>query len=288
MGIVADLAGGFFESGRSAADDAADYQAQYGTYGIEEQREQRDKSIASTRRLLSPYSTEGARSIGGLGELVSDPEAQRQFIEDNPFYEALAGDATRRLFANQAARGKVGSGSTAEALQNSLVLLGDDLLTSNVNRRLAVGGQGLNAATNEASLEQTARLGTAANISDLYTQIGNARAAGEIGTFNVGRGEVRNLENTSLELARIGASVGGQALGGAALSDVRAKEDLKRVGTLTSGLPVYQFRYKNGDGTRHVGVLAQDAERLVPDAVFVVAGLKYVDYDRLAEAFNGA
>jgi hypothetical protein len=41
-------------------------------------------------------------------------------IFQNPLLQAIQGDVTRRLFANQAARGKLGSGGTALALQDAL------------------------------------------------------------------------------------------------------------------------------------------------------------------------
>ena len=69
-----------------------------------------------------------------LTALTTDPEAQRDFIFNNPFYGAMADEAQRRLLANRAARGKVGSGGTAEALQQSLVRMGSDLLAREVDQ----------------------------------------------------------------------------------------------------------------------------------------------------------
>jgi hypothetical protein len=64
------------------------------------------------------------------------------------------------------------------------------------------------------------------------------------------------------------------------MSDVRAKENVKRVGTLFDDSPVYSFRYRD-DPTMatHVGLMAQEVERKHPEAVHQDrTGYKYVDY----------
>ncbi|WP_144049197.1 tail fiber domain-containing protein [Liberibacter crescens] len=77
---------------------------------------------------------------------------------------------------------------------------------------------------------------------------------------------------------REGLSLGSKLLTGfSALSDVRAKTDIKRVGGL------YQYRYKTDpEKVRRIGVLAQEIDTLRPDAVFTGSkGLKCIDYGRL-------
>jgi hypothetical protein len=80
------------------------------------------------------------------------------------------------------------------------------------------------------------------------------------------------------------------SLGGAALmSDIRTKENIKQVGWLPNGLPVYTYEYKDefkdhplaGHGT-HTGVMAQEAEVMYPNAVITLDnGYKAVDYGQL-------
>jgi hypothetical protein len=50
------------------------------------------------------------------------------------------------------------------------------------------------------------------------------------------------------------------------LSDARAKRDVVRIGQLDSGIPLYRYKYQWSD-TEYVGVLAQEAARVQPDAV---------------------
>jgi hypothetical protein len=70
-------------------------------------------------------------------------------------------------------------------------------------------------------------------------------------------------------------------LGAAALmSDIRLKEDIKRVGTTDGGLPVYTYRYKGMPNT-HMGVMAQEVEKVNPGAVREIGGFKAVDYSMI-------
>jgi len=64
-------------------------------------------------------------------------------------------------------------------------------------------------------------------------------------------------------------------------SDRRLKTDIVQVGMLRVGIPLYRFRYL-GHGETHVGVMAQDVLRVVPEAVVTDAsGFMRVDYQRL-------
>jgi hypothetical protein len=80
-----------------------------------------------------------------------------------------------------------------------------------------------------------------------------------------------------------GTALGGWAQGGFKMSDRRIKTDIRRVGTLDNGLPVYAYRFKSG-GPVEIGVMAQEVERVRPDAVREFDGIKHVNYARAVEA----
>ena len=64
-------------------------------------------------------------------------------------------------------------------------------------------------------------------------------------------------------------------------SDLRLKADIVRVGSLSNGIVLYSFRYLWSD-QRYVGVLAQEIETVVPDAVSRGPdGFLRVDYGQL-------
>jgi hypothetical protein len=80
-----------------------------------------------------------------------------------------------------------------------------------------------------------------------------------------------------------GASQMGAAI---AASDLRLKENIKQVGVLPSGLNLYEFEYKpeykdraNTGHGKFIGVMAQEAEQVIPEAVsFDADGFRQVDY----------
>lgn len=260
MGFLSDLFKGFFGDPDSATDAAAQ-QVKFGQQAIEETRAAREQA----RQDLQPYAQAGQAAIPGLTDLVTSPEAQRAYVMDNPFFAALADDAQRRLFNNQAARGKVGSGETAKALQNSMLLLGNDLVNQGIGQRQNLATLGANAAAGQASTA----VNTGGAIANTLTGIGNANAAGIIGAQNQRAAGAQNYASFVTEGAKM-----------LALSDARAKENIEPVGETYDGTPLYKYTYK-GDDTPHIGVLAQQMERKDPDSVVTIGGLKHVDYSRV-------
>ena len=65
------------------------------------------------------------------------------------------------------------------------------------------------------------------------------------------------------------------------ISDVRAKHDITLLGHLDNGLGYYRFSY-NGSDKAYVGVMAQEVETIMPDAVERGSdGYLLVNYDKL-------
>ena len=83
----------------------------------------------------------------------------------------------------------------------------------------------------------------------------------------------------SAEIAGIAGTVGKVGEAAIMMSDRRAKTDIALVGELFDGTPVYRFRYKSG-GSVQIGVMAQDIEVSMPDAVTEIDGVKHVDYGK--------
>lgn len=269
-GDQADAAKGAAGAQLAATERAIASQEKMFDKSLEFQKESRDTARAD----LEPFRSAGATDITGLAELVTNPQKQLEFIQNNPFFGAMAEKAKSDILGNAAAKGKVGSGGTAEALQNSLLLLGNDLINQDVNRRHNLAALGSNAAAGQATATQntagqvgSAYSDTSNTIASLITQGGDAVAAGKMGAANARTGAMNNLMNTGVGIASL-----------LNLCDARAKEDIKEVGTLHNGLPVYTFRYK-GKTKKHMNVMAQDVEKFRPEAVHEINGLKYVDME---------
>jgi hypothetical protein len=68
-----------------------------------------------------------------------------------------------------------------------------------------------------------------------------------------------------------------QGIGNAVKSDIRTKENIRKVGLTDGGLPVYIYNYI-GSNLTQMGVMAQDVEKVNPDAVTEENGIKAVYY----------
>jgi len=73
----------------------------------------------------------------------------------------------------------------------------------------------------------------------------------------------------------------GATIGSAIISDIRFKENIKKVGTSSSGTNVYRWNYI-GSPQRYQGVIAQE----VPWACVDKDGIKYVDYSKVDVDFQ--
>lgn len=255
-GFAGDIIGGLTGSGADAARKAAGAQSAAIGQAINKQ----DKALTDIKSLQQPYIDIGTNNLGGLESLVTDPKAQLDYVQNNPFFNALAGQAKNTLFNNAAARGKLGSGGTAEALQNSLLLLGNDLVDNGINRYQGLANIGQNAVNSTSGYIAN----NANQISNLLTGSGDAQAAGIIGA--------RNAQVGAMNTAISGA---GALL---ALCDVRAKDIIREIGKTHDDLPIYLFRYK-GSNQMQVGVMAQDVEKVKPEAVHEINGMKHIDME---------
>lgn len=169
--------------------EAAEIAADVNREALEDTRLARDEAAARLR----PFEEFGTSFIPRAQRLFDDPSSA---ILNNPLFTSLADDAERRLFANQAARGKLGSGGTAEALQNALLRTGQGLISQERADVLNAIGLGQNAAarTGANAISSAANSANiASNIGNLQTQIGNARAAGQIGQANALTGGLNNV-----------------------------------------------------------------------------------------------
>jgi hypothetical protein len=89
--------------------------------------------------------------------------------------------------------------------------------------------------------------------------------------------------NSLAGIAGIGSAVAGALPWASWLSDRRAKTDIMPIGASLAGVPLYTFRYWTDMGTTHVGVMADEAKQVHPDAVHMngADGYDYVDYAML-------
>ena len=146
-----------------------------------------------------------------------------------------------------------------------------------------LGGDTLRTSQNQVSNIFNNSLNQSANVSSFNT---NMLASQRNAVLNnnaslQAAGMQAGAMNNAATMGMIG-SIGGGLLGGAgfALSDKREKKDIKPLGKAGSvlGLTAYEFSYK-GDGKKRKGFMAQDVQKVLPEAV---AEVDYKGKKRLA------
>jgi len=101
---------------------------------------------------------------------------------------------------------------------------------------------------------------------------------------NLASANAQNAANNQFTSGLMG--LGGTLGAAAIMSDIRTKENIKAIGWLPNGLPVYEYEYKPefkafGKG-KQIGVMAQDVEKVQPEAVITREdGYKMVNYGAL-------
>lgn len=169
--------------------------------------------------------------------------------------------AREQTFADQQAMDSAISGGGQE--QSRLFGLGSQALQNQINAR--------NAPINEFEALQGAPGATSTALTPDISGAFGQQYQGQLAGYNA---NVASNNNTT-------STLGSLALAAAMFfSDKRLKEDIKRVGKTDEGLPVYTYRFK-GDPRTQMGVMAQDVEKVKPEAVFSLGGRggpKMVDY----------
>jgi Chaperone of endosialidase len=139
----------------------------------------------------------------------------------------------------------------------------------------AAGLQGAQAQLGAGTLQQQTQQ---AGLSALYNQFQQQQAY----PFQV----AQFLANIAEGTGALSGSTTTQTSPTSFFSDRRLKHDIHRIGETDEGLPIYKFKYK-GDDKTNIGFMADEVEKVHPEAVGESHGFKTVDYDRAARYAGG-
>lgn len=255
---------------------------------------------------------------GGLGQFLEQNAVQRNAAvapmassTDAGFNPTPQGDAFQNYLNSTGYQFALGQGQQQldrNAARSGNLLSGRNLMAAQEYGTQFAQREGvqpyLNQLANLAGLgQQTANqsgvnaMNTGSGIASNQLAAGGARQSAYlntgnalqnlIGQYQYSRGQ-GSLGNQTPTTGTFGPQNGGwgnidwgnQLPYGSLPSDRRLKRDIEAIGS-HKGLTVYSFRYLDGD-TRHVGFMADEVEKVAPEAVSVGAdGFKRVDYTRL-------
>jgi len=213
----------------------------------------------------------------GFGQNLSNANlnnaAQGQRFGENLQSGQFADQAAQQRLAQALQAAGFGNSSKEQMFQNGM----QNANLNNTNQ-LALTSQLMQEAGMPSAFSQVSLPGIAgAQVAPTDVLGANSLAA---------QTQMANYQN---QVAQNSSAKGGMGsllgtLGSAAImSDRRVKRDIKRIGRLPNGLPVYSYRYA-WSSHREVGFMAQDVEKKIPSAVVTLGGIKHVDYAQAVAA----
>jgi hypothetical protein len=118
--------------------------------------------------------------------------------------------------------------------------------------------------------------------SPQFSGVPQAQAAGTNTSQNTWDAYNANLNKTNASNSNTAEGVMAAAKLAMMFSDRRLKRDIKRIGAMPSGLPVYSYKYTFSDEPQ-IGVMADEAMQFFPDAVTMHhSGYLQVHYSKIA------
>ena len=219
--------------------------------------------------------------ISGLSTLF-DPKYKEQQVQ--AALQAGRESARESLGQQNAMYGAAGGlGSSRQALADS------NLSSLNAQRQATA------AANASAGVEQNRALAAnqLATLGGQNLGAANQAAASTIGYTNAPQDVLAKYasilygtpqQSTTPNFAGTQSTTGNSQSKGFNLSDINAKQNIQKIGVLDNGLNLYKYEYKpefkeEGGYGIQIGVMAQEVEKIIPDAVMLRAdGLKAVNY----------
>lgn len=164
--------------------------------------------------------------------------------------------------------GQFKQGNFQQALQNALNILPESR-RADISTALGAGGLERQLGLQQATAPVTAlqQIGQALGI--LPTAEGSSSSTSKQGGDTLGT------------IGKIASGVGS------IFSDIRLKQNIIPMGE-RNGHKIYEFAYRHAPEQRFIGVMAQDVEKYMPEAVAEVSGYKTVNYDLIGFPMEAA
>ena len=179
---------------------------------------------ADASALLNPFGQIGQQGVDQAG-FLTDPQAQFDFLQNNPLFQLGLDNANTQTNQFAAARGRLSAGDTLQQLNNNALLTASPLIqqqkksigdllklgSSTANNQASIlqntadsqAGILQNTGVNQANIIQN----TAGNAGNLLTGAAAAQAGGLVGAENARSAGLGNILN-------LGSQIGGFAFGG--------------------------------------------------------------------------
>lgn len=234
---------------------------------------ERDKQIAQQQAMEAGQFGLGSTA---LGEMQTLQQRQREELVQQQLAEALGQEDVRRQQALGTLPGLAQQYLGATATQASLA---EAMGRSQEQQRAA-------ELADQARLAQQQQEAERLQVTNLANLLGGLAGLGSQTSYQQA---MQGTTSQAVQKPSLFQQVAGPAaaIGSALISDIRLKTEIKKVGKLPNGIPVYRWEWtkegkEKADGQPAFGVLAQEVLDFMPDAVTVgTDGYYRVDYGKV-------
>lgn len=229
------------------------------------------QALAALGQQLYGQGLGAAQAAAGVGSNIAQMKSQEAALQQAAAQGMFGQAAQEAALQQQAAQGIFGQAAQAAALQqqasNNIFNMANQGGMNYANLGIAGQGAALQGAQAQLGAGQIEQQTDQAAKSAMYNQF--------LQEQGFPYQQVGFLGNVSMG---IGSQSGGTTTTtGGSYSDRRLKENIRKVGETFDGQPIYSFRYK-GEHKTQLGLIAQEVEKMHPDAVGERDGYLTVDY----------
>ena len=266
---------------------------------------------------LDPFTISAQSIQEGLTPLITDLEGQGKLLEQATFergaalLEPVFAEDLERLeqklvdqglprggeaFTRELNRLQQGQQEQLQALALDAVAIGRQEqsriqgLASGLRAQEFQEQTGLSSLERQIRAQQFGEVGSIGGFATPFTQI-SAPGIDPAGIINQGfqnqlaSTTAQNKANAAQTDAFGSLLSGAGTLAGAFIdSDERLKDNIEHIGK-ENGHNIYEFTYKGNDD-KFIGVMAQEVEDIMPEAVTEIGGFKAVNYDMIGVRFR--
>lgn len=244
----------------------------YNTFGVNAGKASDEAYNANYKPILNEVTANLGNSFSGMGS-AGRSNSRGQFAQA-VLSQNLADNAGKQLMGvrNDARNQYL---NEAQSLFNPAMNIQQQLQGINTNKANLQTQMGQNLANT--------RIGAASNIAQVQQQ--NAQMQQQ----NAQMQQQKEMNDAQMAAQRkaqsksgVGSAIGGGLALASAFSDSRLKENIKPIGKLPNGVPIYSYKIKGTD-LPQIGVIAQEAQLYRPNAVHLdPSGYLKVNYQEVS------
>jgi len=222
------------------------------------------RSTGIAQGFLEPFAGVGQQGVDQAG-FLTDPQAQFDFLQNNPLFQLSLDNANRQTNQFAASRSRLSAGDTFEDLSNNVLLSAAPLIQGQKGSIIDL----LNFGSGTSRAQSNAALGLGSGLSGLIQDRGNVESSAIASSNALAQQQQANNQQLAITIA-------------GAFSDPKLKANKKVIGE-KNGFTMWSWDWNDtakalGLTGSSQGVMADEVLIKMPEAVSYEQGFMKVNY----------